>query len=86
MDGSAVAPDDMYYKHGVKRIRRTTKGWVLLLQWKDGSTTWFPLKDLKESNPIEVPNMPLLTNCFMSQLLLGGYQTYCRNVIVLFQR
>jgi hypothetical protein len=56
MDGSAAAPDDMYYtdKHGVKRIRQTTKGWVLLLQWKDGSTTWFPLKDLKESNPIEV--------------------------------
>jgi hypothetical protein len=56
MDGSAVAPDDMYYtdKHGVKRIRRTTKGWALLLQWKDGSTTWFPLRDLKDSNPIEV--------------------------------
>jgi hypothetical protein len=56
IDGLAVAPDDMYYtdKHGVKRIRQTTKGWVLLLQWKDGSTTWFPLKDLKESNPIEV--------------------------------
>ena len=24
------------------------------MQWKDGSTSWVPLKDLKESNPIEV--------------------------------
>jgi hypothetical protein len=26
----------------------------MLVQWKDGSTTWIPLKDLKESNPIQV--------------------------------
>ena len=34
--------------------RRTTKGWQLLVQWKDGSSSWTPLKDLKESNPVEV--------------------------------
>ena len=34
--------------------RRTTKNWQLLVQWKDGSTSWTPLKDLKESNPVEV--------------------------------
>jgi hypothetical protein len=27
---------------------------VLLLQWKHGSTTWLPPKDLKESNPVKV--------------------------------
>ena len=32
----------------------TTKGWDLCVLWKDGSTSWVPLKDLKESNPIEV--------------------------------
>lgn len=32
----------------------TTRGWELEVQWKDGSTSWIPLKDLKESNPIEV--------------------------------
>jgi hypothetical protein len=55
-DGSAVAADDLYYtdKRGVKQMRRTTKGWQLLLQWKDGSNTWIPLKDLKESNPVDV--------------------------------
>ena len=34
--------------------RRTTKGWQLCVQWKDGTTSWEFLKDLKESNPIEV--------------------------------
>jgi hypothetical protein len=34
-------------------MRRTTKGWKLLVQWKDETTTWVPLKDLKESNPLE---------------------------------
>ena len=31
--------------------------WVerkLLVHWKDGSETWVPLKDMKESHPIEV--------------------------------
>ena len=29
-------------------------GWKLLVHWKDGSETWVPLKDMKESHPIEV--------------------------------
>jgi hypothetical protein len=55
-DGLAVAADDLCYtdKRGVKQMRRTTKGWQLLLQWKDGSNTWIPLRDLKESNPVDV--------------------------------
>ena len=56
-DGLAVAKDDMFVQHtrgGSNAVhRRTTKGWQLLVQWKDGSTSWTPLKDLKESNPIE---------------------------------
>ena len=32
----------------------TTKGWELKVEWKDGSSSWVPLKDLKESNPVEV--------------------------------
>ena len=33
--------------------KRTTKGWKLLVEWKDGSSNWIPLKDLKASNPVE---------------------------------
>ena len=35
-------------------MRKTTKGWNLLVIWEDQSNTWIPLKDLKESNPVEV--------------------------------
>lgn len=37
-----------------ERPRRTTRGWDLLVEWKDGSSTWVPLKDIKESNPVDV--------------------------------
>jgi hypothetical protein len=37
-------------QHGVK----TMKGWELCIQWKDGTTTWQRLADMKESNPVEV--------------------------------
>ena len=55
-NGSAVTMDDAYVatKNGVLRRRRTTKGWKLLVSWKDGSSSWVSLKDLKESNPVQV--------------------------------
>jgi hypothetical protein len=31
----------------------TTAGWEMEVQWADGSTDLLPLKDLKDSNPIE---------------------------------
>ena len=33
--------------------RKTTKGWHLCVQWKDGTTTWERLSDLKEYHPIQ---------------------------------
>jgi hypothetical protein len=35
-------------------VRKTTKGWHLCVEWKDGTTSWERLADLKESNPVEV--------------------------------
>ena len=43
-DGSALSKD----------AKLTTRGWKLLVSWKDGSTDWIPLNDLKEANPVEV--------------------------------
>ena len=34
--------------------RRTTEGYYLCVKWKDGSTLWEHLKDLKESYPVQV--------------------------------
>jgi hypothetical protein len=53
--GHAVERADMYIKHGSnKQVRKTAKGWHLYVEWKDGTTSWERLADLKESNPIEV--------------------------------
>ena len=39
---------------GKKSIRKTTNGWDLICLWKDCSTPWAPLKDLKESKPVDI--------------------------------
>ena len=34
--------------------KKTTRGWYLLVEWKDGSYIWIPFKYLKASNPLEL--------------------------------
>jgi len=53
---SALSHEDMYVisKRGNRRLRKTTHGWDLLVKWKNGNMQWIHLKDIKESNPIEV--------------------------------
>jgi Reverse transcriptase (RNA-dependent DNA polymerase) len=56
-DSTAITIENMYVEgsDGANpHLKRTTKGWKLLVLWKDGTTTWVPLKDLKESNPVQV--------------------------------
>jgi hypothetical protein len=55
-DGSAVPADDAYYvdPNGRKIRQMTTKGWKLLIKWKDGMMDWLTLKDLKESYTVQV--------------------------------
>jgi hypothetical protein len=49
-DGKAIRADDGFVMLRGRRIpERTTKGWQLFIQWKDGSTSWEDLKDVKES-------------------------------------
>ena len=47
--------------NGRKHImKKRTKGcWQLCVKWKDGSTSWERLADIKESNPIEVSEYAL---------------------------
>jgi hypothetical protein len=40
--------------YGVKRRKTTTRGWEILIEWKDGSSDWVAMKDLKESYPVEL--------------------------------
>jgi hypothetical protein len=34
-----------------------------LVEWKDGLATWVPLKDLKNSNPVEVAEYAAVNQC-----------------------
>jgi hypothetical protein len=54
-NNSAVKEADEYVVVNNKRHQiKTTKGWELCIQWKDGMTMWQRLADMKESNPVEV--------------------------------
>lgn len=55
-DEDAIPPDKGYYEgpDGQRKRVITTKGWQLQVQWENGETTWISLKDIKESNPVEV--------------------------------
>jgi hypothetical protein len=51
----AIHPDDGFVQvHGRRMPKRTTRGWKLCVKWKDDSTSWIWLKDLKESYPLQV--------------------------------
>ena len=46
---------------GNRQSKETTKGWDMLIWWKDGSMTWVPLKDVKKSHPVQVSEYAVLT-------------------------
>ena len=39
---------------GVRNLRKMKIGWKFLIQWKDVTTTYMPLKILKDFNPFDV--------------------------------
>ena len=41
-------------ENGRTYMRKSTAGWQLCVEWKDGSTSWQRLSDLKESHPVQV--------------------------------
>ena len=55
-NGQEVKHQDAFIttRTGTKRRRETTKGWEILIEWKDGSTNWVALKDVKESYPVQL--------------------------------
>jgi hypothetical protein len=54
---------------------KTTKGWHLCVEWKDGTTSWERLADLKESNPVEVAEYAATKILHDEQFFFGEYIT-----------
>ena len=56
-DKCAVEIADQYYKKNGRRYKKKmTTGWEMEVEWKDGTSSWLPLKTLKETNPVQVTN------------------------------
>ena len=53
---SAISKGEGWIKiqSGQNRRLITTKGWDIKIEWSDGTQSWVPLRDLKESNPIQL--------------------------------
>ena len=75
---------------GKQRLLKTTKGWQLCICWKDGSTSWEKLADLKEGcYPVQVAKWTTATAsqlAWWSYLQLVGieYTKFWRNVTISF--
>ena len=39
---------------------KTTQGWEIRVEWRDGSTTWLPLSEVKAGNPVELADYAVL--------------------------
>jgi hypothetical protein len=48
-----LADQKVVCANGRTYLKRSTIGWQICCQWKDGSSSWEKLSDLKESHPIE---------------------------------
>ena len=62
VNGREVKKADAFItsRNGGRRRRETRRGWEILIQWKDGSTTWEALKDVKESYPVQLAEYAIL--------------------------
>ena len=39
---------------GQERLKKTTAGWKINVEFSYGTTDWLPLRDVKDSNPIDL--------------------------------
>ena len=55
-NNSAIEVKDGFItsRNGNKIPKRTTQGWEIAVEWRGGDVTWLPLKDVKNSNPVEL--------------------------------
>jgi hypothetical protein len=56
---NAMSEEDSWIvmKSGTHCRKPTTHGWLIQVDWKDGSSSLLPLKDIKNSHPVLVKNV-----------------------------
>ena len=51
----AVDKADQYRQVGNKQVKKKRlAGWDIEVEWVDGTSSWFPLKEVKNSNSVEL--------------------------------
>ena len=71
-----VRKEDGFINQGpIKNWRKTTKVWKLLVTWKYRISTWYNLKGLKESNPVEVTECGI-AKCIVGEPYFAWWETY----------
>jgi hypothetical protein len=80
-DGKEVKQQDAFLttRSGTRRRRETTIGWEILVQWKDQSTLWIALKDMKDSFQFSRPSVLYAQEFPKSLRLLGGCRLFSRS-------
>ena len=53
-DDALSLKDQAFDDDGKRYVRRSTAGWEICVKWKNGSTSWEKLSDLKECYPAEL--------------------------------
>ena len=55
-EGNAVSKEQRFItmRNGQRKLRQSTVGWKFFVEYTDGSSQWVALKDLKETNPVQV--------------------------------
>ena len=67
---SSSLADRFVYVNGRQYPKKTTAGWHLCVEWKDGSSSWQTLKSMKESYPVEVAEYAIATVHAMARAML----------------
>ncbi|KAL7524097.1 hypothetical protein ACHAWF_000813, partial [Thalassiosira exigua] len=55
-DSTALTRENGFIKvqGGGSKCIKTTKGWEMLVEWKDGTSSWLPLRDVQEASPVKL--------------------------------
>jgi hypothetical protein len=87
-DNSAIQITDGFVtsRNGNRVPKATTRGWSLLVAWKDGSSDWVPLKDLKDAYPVQIAEYAVANKIANEPAFNWSVHTYYENEIVLLRR
>lgn len=72
--------------HGTVRKKMTTRGWELCVKWKDGSTDWVQLKDLKDLYPIKLAEYAICNRIDQELAFAWWVKHTLKSLIALFLR